>query len=80
MSSFLVPAKEEKPKEVNMAELEAELDAVGRTPEQKSIEDLTEVRLIPIDPERFFLVGSQLKDAERAELVNFLMRNRDVFE
>ena len=46
--------------QVHMAELdrEAELRDVGRAPMQKSIEDLTEVRLDPADPERFFLLGS----------------------
>ena len=46
--------------QVHIAELdrEAELGDVGRAPAQKSVEDLTEVRLDPADPERFFLLGS----------------------
>ena len=46
--------------QVHMAELdrEGELGDVGRAPGQKSIEDLTEVRIDTADPDRFFLIGS----------------------
>ena len=36
----------------------AELKDVSRAPEQKSIEDITEIRINPNDLERYFLLGS----------------------
>ena len=51
----------------HMAELdkEVELGDVGQAPAQKSIEDLTEVRLDPANPDKFFLLGSQLPESEK---------------
>ena len=64
-----------------MAELdrEVELEDVGRAPAQNSIEDLTEVRLNPTDPDRFFLLGSQLPEPKKTELLNLLLKNKEVF-
>ena len=62
-----------------MAELEEELDRIGRNPEEKSVEELTEIRLDKDDGERFFLVGSQLGESEKGELNSFLLQNKDVF-
>ena len=72
----VVPGEAEST-QVHMAELdrEAELEDVGRAPEQKSIEDLTETRIDPNDPERYFLLGSQLPEPEKTELLDFLLRN-----
>ncbi|XXG82869.1 hypothetical protein AAC387_Pa10g0752 [Persea americana] len=46
--------------QVHMAEVdrEAKLEDVGRAPKQKSVENLTEFRIDPNDPERYFLLGS----------------------
>ena len=67
--------------QVYMAELnrEAELEDVGRTPAQKSIEDLTKIRIDPNDLDRFFLLGRQLPEPEKIELLNLLMQNKEVF-
>ena len=67
--------------QVHMAELdkEAKIWDVGRTPAQKSIEDLTEVRLDLADPDRFFLLGSQLPEPEKTELLDLLLKNKEVF-
>ncbi|XXG39835.1 hypothetical protein AAC387_Pa01g0695 [Persea americana] len=64
-----------------MAELdrEAKLGDVGRAPAQKSIEDLTEVKINPANPDRFFLIGSQLPEPEKTELLNLLLENKEVF-
>ncbi|KAJ8649485.1 hypothetical protein MRB53_002508 [Persea americana] len=53
--------------QVLMAELdrEGELGDVGRAPAQKSVEDLTEVKIDPAVPDRFFLIGSQLPEPEK---------------
>ncbi|XXG59269.1 hypothetical protein AAC387_Pa04g1379 [Persea americana] len=55
-----LPPGEAESSQVHMAELDREgkLGDVGRAPTQKSIEDLTVVRIDPADPNRFFLVGS----------------------
>ena len=45
----------------------------------KSMEDLTEVKLDPVDPDRFFLLGSQLPEPEKTELLDLLMKNKEVF-
>ncbi|XXG67553.1 hypothetical protein AAC387_Pa06g0875 [Persea americana] len=67
--------------QVHMAELDrkVELGDVGRASAQKSIEDLTEVRLYPADQDRFFLIGSQLPELEKTELLNLLLKNKEVF-
>ena len=69
-----VLSDEAGPSQVNVTELdrEAELGDVGRAPAQKSIEDLTKVNIDPADPDRFFLVGSQLPETEKTELLNLL--------
>ncbi|XXG47635.1 hypothetical protein AAC387_Pa02g2248 [Persea americana] len=73
--------EEPESSQVHMAELdrEAKLGDVGRPPAQKSIEDLTEVRLDPSDPDRFFLLGSQLPELEKTELLDLLLKNKEVF-
>ncbi|XXG62910.1 hypothetical protein AAC387_Pa05g1201 [Persea americana] len=70
-----------KSSQVHMAELdkEAELEDVGRAPTQKSIEDLTEIRISHNDPDRFFLLGSQLPEPEKTELLNLILQNKEVF-
>ncbi|XXG51512.1 hypothetical protein AAC387_Pa03g0060 [Persea americana] len=72
---------EAEPSQVNVTELdrEAELGDVGRAPAQKSVEDLTKVNIDPADPDRFFLVGSQLPETEKTELLNLLEENKAVF-
>ncbi|XXG81436.1 hypothetical protein AAC387_Pa09g2071 [Persea americana] len=76
-----VLSDEAGPSQVNVTELdrEAELEDVGRAPAQKSIEDLTKVNIDPADPDRFFLVGSQLPETEKIELLNLLEENKAVF-
>ncbi|XXG79912.1 hypothetical protein AAC387_Pa09g0879 [Persea americana] len=76
----VLPGKAEY-SQVHMAELdrEAELGNVGQAPAQKSIEDLTEVRLDPADPDRFFLLGSQLPEPEKTELLDLFLKNKEVF-
>ena len=66
--------------QVHVAELdrEAKLGDVGRAPAQKSIEDLTEVRIDHADPDRFFLVGSELPEPEKTQLQD-LIENKEVF-
>ena len=46
--------------------------------EEVKCEDLIKV-IIGDDPEKFFLVGSQLPQSEKEELVEFLKRNINVF-
>lgn len=67
--------------QVHMAELdrEGELGDVGRALAQKSIEDLTEVRIDPADPNRFFLVGSQLPEDEKTQLLDLLLESKEIF-
>ncbi|XXG78142.1 hypothetical protein AAC387_Pa08g2147 [Persea americana] len=76
-----VLSDEAESSQVNMAELdrEAELGDVGRAPTEKSIEDLTKVNIDPADPDRFFLVGSQLPETEKTELLSLLEENKAVF-
>ncbi|XXG41641.1 hypothetical protein AAC387_Pa01g2069 [Persea americana] len=64
-----------------MVELDREgkLGDVGRAPEQKSIEDLAEVRIDPADPNRFFLVGSQLPEDEKTQLLDLLLESKEIF-
>ena len=67
--------------QVHIAELDkdAELRDVGRAPAQKSIEDLIEVRLDPTDPDILFLLGSQLPEPEKTELLDLLLKNKEIF-
>ena len=58
---------------------ETELEDVGRALKKKSIKDLTEIRISPNDPERYFLLGSQLPEPEKTKLLDFLLQNKDVF-
>ncbi|KAJ8624791.1 hypothetical protein MRB53_033321 [Persea americana] len=76
----VLPSEAESP-QVHMAELnrEAELGDVGRSPAQKSIEDLTEVKIDTADPNGFFLIKSQLPEPEKRELLDFLLKNKEVF-
>ncbi|XP_028121002.1 uncharacterized protein LOC114318333 [Camellia sinensis] len=55
------------------------LDDVGRKAEEKSVEDLVEVRFDENDPTKFFLFGSSLSSAEQADYVNFLVSNLVAF-
>ncbi|XXG54223.1 hypothetical protein AAC387_Pa03g2164 [Persea americana] len=76
-----VLSDEAGPSHVNVTELEreAELGDVGRAPAQKSIEDLTKVNIDPADLDKFFLVGSQLPETEKTELLDLLVENKAVF-
>ena len=76
----VVPGKA-KTTQAHMVELDrkAELEDVGRAPNQKNVEDLTEIRINPNDPERYFLLGSQLLEAGKSEMLNFLLQNKEVF-
>ncbi|XXG41305.1 hypothetical protein AAC387_Pa01g1795 [Persea americana] len=67
--------------QVHMAKLyrEAELEDVGRAPAQKSIKDLTEIKIDPDNPDKFFLPRSQLPKPEKTELLNLLLQNKEVF-
>ena len=60
----VLPGKAES-SQVHMAELdrEAEFEDVGRAPAQKNIEDLTEIRIDPNDPDRFFSAGESASRA-----------------
>lgn len=40
---------------------------------------MTEVRLDPSDPEQYFLLGSQLPETKRFDLLDFLLQNKEVF-
>ncbi|XP_028076941.1 uncharacterized protein LOC114278991 [Camellia sinensis] len=55
------------------------LEDVGRKAEEKSVEDLVEVRIDENDPTKFFLLGSSLSSAERLDYVNFLVSNLEAF-
>ena len=46
---------------------------------ERSIEDLIEVKIDPADPDIFFLIGSQLPEPEKAELLNLLVENKEIF-
>ena len=51
---------------------------IGRISDEVKCKDLVKIT-IGDDPEKFFLVGSQLPQQEKEELVEFLKRNIDVF-
>ncbi|XP_028058581.1 uncharacterized protein LOC114262423 [Camellia sinensis] len=55
------------------------LEDVGRKAEEKSVEDLVEVRIDEDDPTKFFLLGSSLSSAERLDYVKFLTSNLEAF-
>lgn len=55
------------------------LEDVERKAEEKSVEDLVEVRIDENDPTKFFLLGSSLSGAERIDYVNFLVSNLEAF-
>ena len=52
--------------------------SINRTAKEVECEDLVKVT-IRDDPEKFYLIGSQLPQQEREELVEFLKQNIDVF-
>ncbi|XXG77287.1 hypothetical protein AAC387_Pa08g1467 [Persea americana] len=78
---MIVLPGEAESSQVHMAKLdrEGELGDVGRAPAQKSIEDLTEVRIDTADPNKFFLVGSQLPETEKTQLLDLLLENKEIF-
>ena len=51
---------------------------VNGSVDEAKCEDLETV-VIGDDPEKFFLVGTQLPPREKEELIEFLRRNIDVF-
>ncbi|XP_028054711.1 uncharacterized protein LOC114258904 [Camellia sinensis] len=55
------------------------LEDVGRKAEEKSVEDLVEVRIDENDPTKFFLLGSSLSSTKRMDYVNFLVSNLEAF-
>ncbi|GFY90940.1 hypothetical protein Acr_07g0011360 [Actinidia rufa] len=67
-------------KEVQMVEEDIEmLEDVGRNPEAKVIEELVRCELDEPGSDRFFLIGSDLKECERTELVQLLKANIEAF-
>ena len=54
------------------------LDDVGRYPNEKATEDLDRVD-IDGSPEKFFMIGASLNQADRQQLISFLHNNLDVF-
>ncbi|XXG69612.1 hypothetical protein AAC387_Pa06g2428 [Persea americana] len=76
----ILPSEAES-SQVYIAELnrEVELGDVGRAPAQKSIEDITEVKIDPADQDRFFLIESRLPEPEKTELLDLLLENKEVF-
>ncbi|GFY91124.1 hypothetical protein Acr_07g0013200 [Actinidia rufa] len=67
-------------KEVQMVEEDIEvLKDVGRNPEAKVIEELARYELDELSSNQFFLIGSDLKECERIELVQLLKANIETF-
>ncbi|GFS31446.1 hypothetical protein Acr_00g0017380 [Actinidia rufa] len=67
-------------KEVQFVEEEREvLEDVDRTLEAKVVEDLTRYELSEPSSDRYFLIGSNMKERERTELIEFLIANIDIF-
>ena len=54
------------------------LNDVGRLPNEKATKDLDRVE-IDGNPERFFMVGASVSQADRQQLISFLLGNLDVF-
>ena len=52
-------------------------EEVGRTPKNKVIEDLIRYKLDEPSSDRYFLVGSNMKEQERTELTEFLKANSE---
>ena len=55
------------------------LEDVGRVPKLKVVKDLVRYDLDELSSDRFFLVGSNLKERERTELIGFLKANVEEF-
>ncbi|GFS40182.1 hypothetical protein Acr_00g0066980 [Actinidia rufa] len=67
-------------REVQMIEEDIEvLEDVGRDPETKVIEELVRYELDEPGSDRFFLVGSDLNECERTELIQLLKANIKAF-
>ncbi|XP_057489449.1 uncharacterized protein LOC130775334 [Actinidia eriantha] len=67
-------------KEVQMVEEDIEvLEDVGRDPKAKIIEELVRYELDEPSSDRFFLIGSELNECERTELIQLLKANIEVF-
>ncbi|GFY92612.1 hypothetical protein Acr_08g0010080 [Actinidia rufa] len=67
-------------KEVQLVEEEREvLEDVGRAPEAKVVEDLLRYKLDERSLDCYFLIGSNLKEWERIELIEFLKANIEIF-
>ena len=67
-------------KEVQMVQEDIEvLEDVGRDPEAKVVEDLVRYELDEPSSDRFFLVGSDLKECERTGLIQLLKANIEAF-
>ena len=67
-------------KEVQLIEAEQEvLEDIGRDPEAKVMEDL--IHYEPDEPslDRFFLMGDNLEERERTEIIQLLKTNIEVF-
>ncbi|KAG5516717.1 hypothetical protein RHGRI_037452 [Rhododendron griersonianum] len=69
--------EERKPGEIMREELQGPKE-VGRPASDRAVEDLVQVP-INEDGTRFFLVGSELDETERVQLVQFLKGNIEVF-
>ncbi|GFZ19724.1 hypothetical protein Acr_28g0004290 [Actinidia rufa] len=67
-------------KEVQMVKKEIEvLEDMGRDPEAKVIEDLVRCELDEPSSDRFFLIGLDLEEYERTELLQLLKANIEAF-
>ena len=67
-------------RDVQMVEEDIEmLEDVGRDPETKVIEDLMRYELDEPSSDRFFLIGSNLNECERDELIQLLKANIEAF-
>ncbi|GFY88849.1 hypothetical protein Acr_06g0007890 [Actinidia rufa] len=67
-------------KKMQFVEEESEvLEDVGRTSEDKVVEDLILYELDEWNSDRYFLVGSNMKEQQRTELIKFLKANIEVF-
>ncbi|GFZ18441.1 hypothetical protein Acr_27g0001800 [Actinidia rufa] len=67
-------------KEVQLIGEEQEvLEDVGRDPETKVVEDLIHYELDELSSDRFFLMGANMEERERTELIQFLKANIEFF-
>ncbi|GMP65865.1 hypothetical protein CsSME_00026480 [Camellia sinensis var. sinensis] len=75
---YLLAAKTPKELQVNSIEVPNQeiLDDVGQHPNEKATEGLDRVD-IDGSPEKFFMIGASLNQADRQQLISFLLNNLD---